>query len=75
MPFKKLLSGLKNVCKSLMKHFKGFSSGFTKLHMKLYVETLLNFAIHRRQNGTQSKKSTHIKTKHSQRGVMWQTMQ
>jgi hypothetical protein len=41
--------------------------------MKLYVETLLNFATHSRQNETQSQKGTPVKTKHSQCGVMWQT--
>jgi hypothetical protein len=45
----KLLSGLKNV---LTKHFKGFGSGFTELHAKLDADTLLDFAIHRRQNET-----------------------
>jgi hypothetical protein len=38
--------------KSLMKHFKGFGSGFTELHAKLDADTLLDFAIHRRQNKT-----------------------
>jgi hypothetical protein len=32
--------------KSLMKHFKGFGSGFTELHTKLDAETLLDIAIH-----------------------------
>jgi hypothetical protein len=49
-------------CKSLMKHLKGFGSGFTKLHTKLYADTSLGFAIHRRQNETQSQKRTHVKT-------------
>jgi hypothetical protein len=35
--------------KSLTKHFKGFGSGFNELHAKLDADTLLNFAIHRRQ--------------------------
>jgi hypothetical protein len=48
--------------KSLTKHFKGFGSGFTELHANLDADTLLNFAIHRRQNGTRSRKSTRVKT-------------
>jgi hypothetical protein len=57
----KPLSGLKNV---LTKHFRGFGSGFTELHAKLDAEMLFDFAIHRRQNETQSQKSTHVKTVH-----------
>jgi hypothetical protein len=38
--------------KGLMKHFKGFGSGFTELHAKLGADTLLDYAIHRRQNET-----------------------
>jgi hypothetical protein len=45
-----------------MKHFKGFSSGRTELHTKLDADTLLDFAIHHRQNETQSQNSTHAKT-------------
>jgi hypothetical protein len=48
--------------KSLTKHFKGFGSGFIKLHAKLDADTLLNFAIYRRQNETRSRKSTCVKT-------------
>jgi hypothetical protein len=48
--------------KSLKKHFKGFASGFTELHAKSDADTLLDFAIHCRQNKTQSRKSTHVKT-------------
>jgi hypothetical protein len=33
-----------------------------KPHAKLDAAALLNFAIHRRQNKTQSRKSTHVKT-------------
>jgi hypothetical protein len=47
--------------KRLTKHFKSFDSGFTKLHAKLDADTLLDFAIHSRQNETQSRKSTHVK--------------
>jgi hypothetical protein len=46
------------------KHFKGFGSGFIELHGKLDADTLLDFAIHHRQNETQSRKSTHVKTMH-----------
>jgi hypothetical protein len=56
-----------------MKHFKGFGRGFIKLQTKLDEDTLLDFAIHRRQKKTQSQKSTHVKTMHLQHGVMWQT--
>jgi hypothetical protein len=35
--------------KSLTKHFKGSGSGFTELHAKLDADTLLDFAIHRRE--------------------------
>jgi hypothetical protein len=50
--------------KSLIKHFKVFGRGLTKLHAKLDVDTLLDFAIHRRQNKTRSQKSTRVKTMH-----------
>jgi hypothetical protein len=48
--------------KSLTKHFKAFGSVFTKLHAKIDADTLLDFAICRRQNETQSRKSTCVKT-------------
>jgi hypothetical protein len=35
-----------------MKHLKGFGNGFTELHAKLDVDTLLDFAISCRQNKT-----------------------
>jgi hypothetical protein len=35
-----------------MKHFKDFGSGFIDLHAKLDAGTLLDFAIHCRQNET-----------------------
>jgi hypothetical protein len=44
-----------------MKHFKGFGSGFKELRAKLDADTLLDFAIHRRQNETRSQKSTIVK--------------
>jgi hypothetical protein len=50
----KPLSGLKNVHQKPHKEFKGFGSGFTKLHTTLDAGTLLHFAIHHRQNKTQS---------------------
>jgi hypothetical protein len=59
--------------KSLMKHFKGFGNRFIELHAKLDVDTLLGFVIHRGQNETQSRKSTHVKQCGSQCGGMWQT--
>jgi hypothetical protein len=43
--------------KSLMKNFMGFGSGFTKLHAKPDADKLLDFAIPRRQNKTQSRKA------------------
>jgi hypothetical protein len=43
---------------NLIKHFKGFSSRFTKLHTKLNADTLLDFAIHCRQNITVIQKGT-----------------
>jgi hypothetical protein len=50
--------------KSLTKHFKGLRSGFTELHAKPDADTLLDFAIHHRQNKKQSQKSTCVKTMH-----------
>jgi hypothetical protein len=38
--------------KNLMKHFKGFGNGFTKLRAKLDAYMLLDFANHHRQNET-----------------------
>jgi hypothetical protein len=57
-----------------MKHLKGFGSGFTGLHAKLYADKLLDFAIHRRQNEkTKSKKHPCKNSACSQRGVTLQT--
>jgi hypothetical protein len=42
--------------------FKGFGSGFTELHAKRNADTLLDFAIHRRQNETRSRGSTPVKS-------------
>jgi hypothetical protein len=48
----------------LLVHFKGFGSGFAKLHAKLDADTLLDFAIHRRQKETRSRKGTRVKAMH-----------
>jgi hypothetical protein len=48
--------------KSLVKHFRGFGSGFTELHAKLDADTLLDFAIHHRRNEIRSQKSIRVKT-------------
>jgi hypothetical protein len=44
--------GLQIVLKSLTKHFMSFGSGFTELHAVFDADTLLDFAIHHRQNET-----------------------
>jgi hypothetical protein len=44
--------------KSPTKHFKGFGSGFTELHAKRDADTLLDFAIHRRQNETRNRRTS-----------------
>jgi hypothetical protein len=48
--------------KSLTKHFKGLGSRFTELQAKLDADMLLDFAIHRSERETRSRKSTRIKT-------------
>jgi hypothetical protein len=55
--------------RSLTKHLKGFGGGFTEHHAKPDVDTLLDFAIHRRRNKTRSRKSTHIKIMRVQSAV------
>jgi hypothetical protein len=40
----------------------GFVSEFTELHAKLDADTLLDFAIHCRQNNTWRQKSSCVKT-------------
>jgi hypothetical protein len=60
----KPLSGLKNVLQNPHEAFQGFDSRLTELQAKLDADTLLNFATHRRQNETRSRKSTRIKTIH-----------
>jgi hypothetical protein len=61
MPFKNGCPAYRMFPKSLTKHFKGFCSGFTVLHLKLGADKLLDFAIHRRQNETRSRKCTLVK--------------
>jgi hypothetical protein len=58
--------------KSLTKHFKGFGGGFTELHAKLDADTLLDFAIHRRQNETRCRKGSSVKTSVVSRGRVMQ---
>jgi hypothetical protein len=65
----KPLSGLKMFSNSLTKHFEGFGKGFTELHAKLDADTLLDFAIHRRQNKTRNRKSTSVNTMHFHNAV------
>jgi hypothetical protein len=45
-----------------MKHFKDFGSKFKGFHAKLDADTLLDFAIHYRQNEMQSQKNAREKT-------------
>jgi hypothetical protein len=45
-----------------MKHFEGFSSGFTELHTELDAGMLLDFAICHRQNEMPSQKSARVFT-------------
>jgi hypothetical protein len=49
MPFTDCCLAYRMFSKSLMKHFKGFGSGFTELHAKLDADTSLSFAIDRRK--------------------------
>jgi hypothetical protein len=58
---RKPLSGLKNVLQKPHNAFQRFSSWFAELRTKLDADTLLDFAIHHRQNETWSQKSTRIK--------------
>jgi hypothetical protein len=58
--------------KSLMKHFQGFSSGFTKLHATLDADSLPDFTILLRQNKTQ-KRHSYKNSVSSQSGVTWQS--
>jgi hypothetical protein len=60
---------LKECSPKASKHLKSFSSGFTELHAKLDEGTLLEFAIHCRQNETRSRKSTRVKAVHVQSEV------
>jgi hypothetical protein len=43
-------------------HFRGFGSRISELHAKLDADTLLDFAIHRRQTETQGQENSCIKT-------------
>jgi hypothetical protein len=56
MSFKNHCPELKMFSKSLIKHFKAFSSRFTKLHAKLDADMSLDFAVLCRQNETLSQK-------------------
>jgi hypothetical protein len=47
--------------RSLANHLNSFGSGFTELHAKLDADTLLDFAIYRRQNEARSVKSTRVR--------------
>jgi hypothetical protein len=51
---------------------KSLNSGFTERHAKLEADTLLDFAVHCRQNKTQSKKSTRMKIMRVHSASMWQ---
>jgi hypothetical protein len=57
-------SGLKNVLKKPHEAFQGFQQQIYRTSCKSDADTLLDFAIHRRKNETQSQKSTHVKTMH-----------
>jgi hypothetical protein len=61
MTFKNCCPAWRIFSKSLMKHLKGFDSGFTEFHAKLDADMLIDFAIHRRQNKRQNRKSKCVK--------------
>jgi hypothetical protein len=54
MLFKNCCVAKRMFCINLMNHFKGFGNTFTELHTKLDADRLLDFAVHCRQNETQS---------------------
>jgi hypothetical protein len=56
-PTQEPLSDLKNVLQKPPEHFKSFGSGLTQLQAKYYADTLLNFAIHHRQNEARIRES------------------
>jgi hypothetical protein len=56
----KPLSGLKNAFQNTHEAFQGFGSGFTELHAKLDADTLVDFAIHHRQNKARNRKSNRV---------------
>jgi hypothetical protein len=57
--------------KKLMKHFKGFSTRFTKIHAKLDADALLACTIHHRQKQTY-RKMTLVETTWLHCGARWQ---
>jgi hypothetical protein len=57
----KALSGLNNVLQKPREAFQVFSSGYTEVHTKFDADTLLDFAIHHKQNETRSRKDTCVK--------------
>jgi hypothetical protein len=57
MPIKNCCPASRMFIKILTKHFKGFGTGFTELHAKFDADTLLDFAIHRRQNKQEGEKA------------------
>jgi hypothetical protein len=48
--------------KSLVKHFRGFGSGFAELQANLDADTCSNFSVNHKQNERLSRKSTDVKT-------------
>jgi hypothetical protein len=58
----KPLSGLKNILQKPSEAFEGFRWQIYRPSGKIYADTLPDFAIHRRQNETSSRKSTHVNT-------------
>jgi hypothetical protein len=71
MPLKNHYLTERNFSKSLKKQFKGFGSRFTGLHIKCYTDKLLDYAIHCRQNETESKKNACLETMHVDRVVSY----
>jgi predicted transposase YbfD/YdcC len=66
----KALSSLKSVLQKSHEAFQEFWCQFTDLHAKLDANKLLDFAIHRKQNETQNRKCTLIKTVHVHSAVL-----
>jgi hypothetical protein len=63
------LSNLNSVLQKSHRAFQGFRELISEPRAKLYAYTLLDFAIHCRQNETWSRKSTRIKTTCVRRAV------